>query len=208
MAGLNKKILCFVDEYGTAGDPNFSLGCIVVWARECGKVDKAFSDLLPANINEVHAVNLSITTLQGLLGKFHQTLTPASLVMLNMKCQRSGSNKAEMYATALIETVKVALKHFRKSQPKSSNKLQQGVGNVELILDANSQNTHPDFESMITKEREAGGMFSAVTRVVAIDSAASRTLQLADIAAHSRAWIINGEANANGLHTGYGIRIQ
>lgn len=38
MGRLNKKVLCFVDEYGTAGDDGFALGCVMVWARECGKV--------------------------------------------------------------------------------------------------------------------------------------------------------------------------
>ena len=52
MAGLNTKILCLVDEHGTPGEDGFAFGCVMVWSRECGK---AFSDLLPPSVNEVHA---------------------------------------------------------------------------------------------------------------------------------------------------------
>ncbi|MCY4463395.1 MAG: hypothetical protein OXC26_23810 [Albidovulum sp.] len=30
MAALNKRILCFVDECGTAGEDSFAIGCVMV----------------------------------------------------------------------------------------------------------------------------------------------------------------------------------
>ena len=46
---LNKKILCFLDEHGTAGVGDLYLGAVLVFARQAGAVDKRFSDLLPAS---------------------------------------------------------------------------------------------------------------------------------------------------------------
>ncbi|MBB4276383.1 hypothetical protein [Rhizobium mongolense] len=83
MTRLNKKILCFVDEYGTAGNQGFALGCAILWAHECGKADKAFSDLLPASVNEIHAANWSKPQLQGIMSRFAQTEMPNSIRMLN-----------------------------------------------------------------------------------------------------------------------------
>ncbi len=202
MAGLNKKILCFVDEYGTAGEPGFSLGCIMVWARECGKVDKAFSDLLPASVNEVHAVNWKNASLQGLLGRFSQTNAPASLLMLNKRIDVAAEERPVLYALALIETVKIGVRRFARSQG-----IVNTVGNVEVITDANEQNAHPAFNKVIEDARLSDGRFKSVTRVVPLDSAASRVLQLADIVAHSRAWIDNAEFNAKGLRDAYNIEV-
>ena len=61
MAALNKRILCFVDECGTADDPVFALGCVMAWARECGRANKSLSDLLEPNANELHTADLTLT---------------------------------------------------------------------------------------------------------------------------------------------------
>lgn len=56
MAGaLNKKILCFIDEYGTTGTGDFYLGDAIMMSRDTGRIDKCFSDQLEPNANEVHA---------------------------------------------------------------------------------------------------------------------------------------------------------
>ena len=34
--GLNKKVLCFIDEYGTAGQGPLYLGAVFVLARDAG----------------------------------------------------------------------------------------------------------------------------------------------------------------------------
>ena len=140
MARLNKKVLCFVDEYGTAGEDGFALGCVMVWARECGNVDKAFSDLLEPNVNEVHAVNLANNYLQSLLGQFAQTDAPASLTVLNKTANVTVDTRPEVYVRALIETVKSGIKRFGQAQG-----IRDTLGNVAVITDANEQNSHPFF---------------------------------------------------------------
>jgi hypothetical protein len=42
-------------EYGTAGTGAFYLGGVIVLARDAGRMDKCFSDLLEASANEIHA---------------------------------------------------------------------------------------------------------------------------------------------------------
>lgn len=59
MAGrLNKKDLCFIDVHGTAGAGPLYLGGVLVLARDAGRIDKAFSDALEPNANEIHLVGL------------------------------------------------------------------------------------------------------------------------------------------------------
>jgi hypothetical protein len=181
MARLNKKILCFVDEHGTAGDAGFALGAVFVWAHECGRADKAFSDVLPPSVNEVHASQWAIGGLQGILAAHAQTTAPNNLLMINRLVDFTGANRSEIYAYSLIETVKVGLKSFAVLQ-----KIQR-IGNVDVIMDVNSQNSHESFNRIITKARESDGRFKAVNSVVRLDSAASRMLQLADVVAYSRA---------------------
>ena len=88
-----------------------------------------------------------------------------------------------------------------------ANNLKQKVGNVEVIIDVNEQNSHPMFEKLITEARLNDGIFRAVTRVTPLDSAASRLLQLADVVAHARAWIDRGEDNAKKLRKAYKIEV-
>lgn len=202
MARLNKKVLCFVDEYGTAGEDGFALGCVMVWARECGKVDKAFSDLLPATVNEVHAVDWANNHLQGLLGRFAQTDAPDSLIMLNKTADVTGASRPEIYARAVIETVKSGMKRFGKAQG-----IRDTLGNVEVITDANEQNADPEFLRIIEEARRNDGRFKGVTRVIPLDSAASRVLQLADVVAYSRSWVNKAELNAKRLSEAYNIEL-
>ncbi|MCY4007041.1 MAG: hypothetical protein OXE84_09530 [Rhodobacteraceae bacterium] len=74
-----------------------------------------------------------------------------------------------------------------------------------VIVDANELNTHPDFQHVIDSARNDDGRFKAVKRVVSLDSSAARLLQLADIVAHSRAWIDHKEINAETLRNAYCI---
>lgn len=203
MARLNKRILCFIDECGTAGQEGFALGCVVAWARDCGSIDKSFSDLLEPNANEIHAANLSAPYLQSLLGRFAQTSTPDGLVLMNRKCPVMVGTAPDIYADGVVETVKVALGRFAQS-----NRIRgRGVGNVELILDRNEQNTHSAFAHRISEASKNDGRFRAVQHFSQIDSAASRLLQLADVVAYSRMWVNRGEENVNGLHQKYGIQV-
>ena len=202
MARLNKKILCFVDEFGTAGDDNFALGCAVVWSAECGKADKAFSDLLPGSVNEVHAATWAKSSLQGILGQYAQSHAPPSLLLINKRSGGNVGDRPEIYARALVETVKVGNRRFA-----SSNHLTGRVGNAEVIIDINEQNAHPTFGKIIDQARRSDGLFRAVRRVTPLDSAASRMLQLADVVAHARAWIDKDEENAKKLRAAYKIEV-
>jgi hypothetical protein len=203
MAALNKRILCFIDECGTAGQPGFALGCVMVWARECGRADKSLSDLLEANANELHAANLSKEYLQSLLARYAQTERPEGMILMNRLGTVSEGTAPAVYATNVIETVKVAIGQFRKLHRIRGH----GVGNLELILDQNHHNTDPECQRLISDARQHDGRFKAVNRISQIDSAASRLLQLADVVAYSRMWIHRGEENANGLRENYGIRV-
>lgn len=44
-----------MDETGTAGDDQFSLGLVMAFSHDVAKVDKMFSDLMPVGFNEFHA---------------------------------------------------------------------------------------------------------------------------------------------------------
>ncbi len=202
MARLNKKILCFVDEYGTAGEPGFSLGCVLVWSRLCGQADKAFSDLLPPSAHEIHASKASSGYIQGLLAGFAKTPPAEQMVMLNKKADGHVGTRSEVYAKSVIETAKTGIKMFARA-----NNLSQRIGNIELIIDLNDQNTSVAFHDYLTTARQEDGIFQAVRHVAQIDSGASRILQLADVVAHSRAWVHKEEDNAAGLMQKYNIAL-
>lgn len=203
MAAQNKRILCFIDECGTAGEDGFALGCVMAWARECGKADKSLCDLLEPNANELHATNLSKAYLQSLLARYAQTDRPQGMILMNRLGTVVDGSAPAIYAGNVIETVKVAIGQFREMHKIRG----KGVGNVELILDLNHHNIAPEFQRMISFACQNDGRFKAVNRISQIDSAASRLLQLADVVAYSRMWIHRGEENAKGLHEHYGIRV-
>lgn len=203
MTALNKKILCFLDEYGTAGEVGFALGAVLVWARECGRLDKVFSDLLPASANEVHATNWRPSALQAVLARLAHGGAPASLVMLNRRGDEAVGTRPEVYARTLIETVKVGVRRFADQNRVRS----RSIGNVDVIVDVNEQNSHPSFLELIARAQREDGRFRAVNRVVQLDSAASRVLQLADVVAHARSWIDRAEDNAAGLRERYAIEV-
>ena len=203
MAGLNKRILCFVDECGTAGEDGFALGCVMVWARECGRADKAFSDLLGPNVNELHAAHVPKEHLKGLLARFAQTNTPQGMILINRLGTIKQGSPPAIYARNVIETVKVAIGQFRSLH----NFGDRGVGNVELIMDRNHYNSDPECQQIINRAAESDGRFKAVDVVVQINSAASRLLQLADVVAYSRIWIHKREENARGLRKNFGILV-
>jgi hypothetical protein len=76
-----------------------------------------------------------------------------------------------------------------------------------VITDQNHQNDHPRFRAEIERSQAHDGRFRGVNRVVAIDSAASRLLQLADIVGYSRKWVNDGTIKANALRDLYGIQM-
>lgn len=199
---LNRKVLCFVDEYGTAGQDNFYLGAVVVMAREAGRVDKCLSDLLPPSANELHAVSLDDRYLQGLMQRFWSEVPANRVTMINNKIATKGGNPPILYAHAVVETVKIGLRRFNQDVLGKRT-----IGNIDVITDVNHHNDHPAFDAEMERAREHDGRFKGVNRVVRLDSAASRLLQLADVVAYSRKWIVNADVNARGLHERFGIQL-
>lgn len=198
---LNKKILCFVDEYGTAGVAPFHLGAVFVLASEAGRLDKCFTDLLEANANEIYAVNLNDGYLQGLLHRLHAAAPQDRIVMLNQKFAAQAGDPPVLYAQAVVETVKIGLKRFRSVLGRNT------IANLDVITDVNQHNDHPAFTAELERARLDDGRFRGVNRIVRLDSAASRLLQLADVVAYARKWIVAEEYNAQGLRDGFGIEV-
>lgn len=201
--GLNKRVLCFIDEHGTAGAGPLYLGGVFVLARDAGRVDKAFTDLLAPNVSEVHAVQLEDGYLQGLLNRLWQAAPAGRVVLLNQKAAAETGPPSVIYAQAVVQTVKAGLKRF-----KDEVLGRETIGNVELILDRNAHNTGATFDAEIARAQAEDGRFKGVEHVVRIDSAASRLLQLADCVASARKWITNGEVNARGLRERFGIELS
>jgi Protein of unknown function (DUF3800) len=199
---LNKKVLCFVDEYGTAGAGPFHLGGVILLARDAGRVDKCFSDLLEPSANEIHAVAMNDMFLKGLLQRFWSVAPRDRMIMANQKISAAGGEAPVLYALGVVQIVKTGLRLFQKDVMRL-----ESIGNVEVILDANHHNQHPAFVSAIERARAHDGRFRGVTRVVAVDSAASRLLQLADLVAYSRKWVAADGLNANSLRERFGIRM-
>lgn len=198
--GLNKKILCFVDEYGTAGSGDLYFGAAIVFAQHAGRVDKIFSDMLPANANEIHATELADSYIQGLLESLQNSAANDQITLVNRKGGAVGGDPELFYAKALVETVKVGLKRFRKNVMKSDK-----INNVDVIMDINHHNNTVKFDAEIERSKKEEGVFKGVNNVSKIDSAASRLLQVADIAAHSRKWFIHDGMTAKVLHERYGV---
>lgn len=200
-ARLNKKVLCFIDEYGTAGQDGFHLGAVLLRARDAGRVDKVFSDLLESNAGEIHASQLDDGYVQGLMHRFWEAAPQDKIMLINQHIPRRDGDAAVLYGQAVVETVKVGLKRFRRVLDCET------IGNVELILDVNHQNELPAFEETLVDARATDGRFRGVTRFSRIDSGASRLLQLADLVAYSRKWIVSEEMNAKGLRARFGIQM-
>lgn len=163
-AALNKKVLCLVDEYGSAGDAEFSLGAVLVLARDAGRVDRRFTGLLEPNANEIHAVNLDDGYLQGLLTRFGAEAPADRLVMINQKIGARAGSGPVIYAQALVETVKIGLKRFQKDVLG-----RETIGNVDVIVDHNHHNDHADFRREIERSQGHDGRFKGVNRVVTLD---------------------------------------
>lgn len=200
---LNKKILCLVDEHGTAGQGDFSLGAVFVHARDAGRLDKAFSDCLEPNAGEIHASALEDGYLKGLLQRTWAAAPEGRVVLVNQLFPATKGVAPVIYAQAVVQTVKAGLKAFKADVLK-----RETIGNVELILDLNQHNADPRFDAELAQAQAGDGRFRGVKRVSKIDSAAARLLQLADVVAYARKWIVAADENAAGLRDQFGIRVS
>ena len=198
--GNNKKILFFIDEFGTAGVRDLYFGGVIALAKDTGRLDKCFSDQLEASANEIHAVNMDDQYLKDLMRRFKQSASQEHFILINRAVSIRQGSTPVIYAQGLVETVKVGLKLFREEVLKSEH-----INNVEIIIDINQHNTHRDFESEISREQSEDRKLNPVKHIARIDSAASRMLQIADIVAYSLKFIINRDLNAEQLKRDYGI---
>lgn len=198
----NKKILCFVDESGTVGAGPFAVGAVFVRAADAGRLDKRFSDLLPASTAEVHASELSDSGLQSLLHRLHDTRGPEPVVLLNQQFNERTGAAPLIYARCVVEVVKIGMKRFRDVLGRET------LNNVDLIIDANDQNEHPAFMRELEQARVGVGRFRGINSVVRLDSGASRLLQLADVVAYAHRWIGTGDVTASGLSERYGVELR
>lgn len=201
--GLNKTVLCFVDEYGTPGKGDVCFGMVTVLASNAGRLDKCFSDRLNDSANEIHAVDLDDEYLKSLMKDFYKNAPENGFTLVNRKASSRKGTPEFIYACGLIEAVKVAILTFREDVLKISS-----INNVQVIVDFNNYNTHEVFKAEIAKAMSQDNKFKAVKHLASIDSAASRMLQLADIVAYSRKFINRESMSAQELHRLYGIQTK
>ena len=181
MAKYNKKILCFIDESGSAGQPGFCLGCVFLWSSECGKADKIFSDMLPQSINEVHSVLLEDQLCRSLLSRFYQSNRPGDMIFINKSCDDKNHCYRTAFANDVLATVKIGARRFEKLIQRGKN-----LRNIDVIIDQSQTSLHQAFKSAIHNRCGQNPFFRGVNDVVSLDSSASRMLQLADLVAYSR----------------------
>lgn len=175
---------------------------MLVLARDAGRIDRCFTSLLEANANEIHAADMDDGYLQGLLHRFRETAPADRLVMVNQWIGPREGTGPLIYAQAVVETVKIGLKRFQKDVLK-----RETIGNVEVITDQNHHNDSDDFRREIARSQQHDGRFKGVKRVVTVDSAASRLLQLADVVGYARKWVDQGTFDARALREQFGIQL-
>jgi len=185
----NKRIICFIDETGTAGDENFSLGLVMAFSHDVAKIDKIFSDLLPVGFNEFHANKHENDFVKTTIVSFIDRSSDSSVMMFShYKPDLRSECKETTYAKCLIESVKAATKHFRKK-----HKTGQHINNIDVIVDACGHNSGEIFQKLIIDAITDDGIFRGVNKVIPLDSSISRLIQLADAIAYMRHLSRNGQ---------------
>ena len=109
-------------------------------------------------------MRLSNGYLQGLLDRLRAGADLDHVVMINQQFQARPGTPSVVYAQAVVETVKIGMKRFRKVLGRDS------VGNVDVITDVNQHNDHPDFDAEMARARKDDGRFRGVNRSVRLDS--------------------------------------
>jgi len=203
VSSKNKKISCFVDETGTAGNADFSLGLVFVKSAEGAKVDKVFSDLLPEGFNEFHANAHDPRFVQSIISNFNGQTAETSVMLFNYhKTFPEVECRETVYARCLIEAIKASAKKFRRT-----HNMGQQINNIDVLIDANAQNTGEVFTSLIDTARRTDGLFQAVNRVTPLDSSVSRLIQLADGVAYIRHLRDRGDVRTEQISREFGITI-
>lgn len=202
--GKNKRIICFIDETGTAGDENFSLGLVMAFAKDVSKIDKQFSDLMPAGFNEFHANKHENDFVFTAINSLRDNASETSLMMFSHfhRVNSEITCRETIYASVLIEAVKASSKKFR-----TNHKLGSFINNIEVYIDMSEHNTGPIFNKIIKEALNSDGIFRGVNRVVPIDSSISRLIQLADAVAYMRHLAMIREIKLQDLDKQLGITV-
>ena len=171
---INRRVLVFVDEHGTSGQPGFALGCVVIFGRDAGQADKALSDSLTDTAKEIHAAELRRRYVTNILEKFHVSpRRPASMIMMSRAARETGDTPSALYGRTLVEAVSTGLSIFRKRIGLAC------IRNVHVLIDFHEQHSGSvDFWAIVRDAQRYPGHFRGVSHVAMIDSAASRLLQL------------------------------
>lgn len=180
--GKNKRIICFVDETGTAGEDQFSLGLVMAFSHDVARVDKMFSDLMPVGFNEFHANKHDNEFVKSTIASLTDRTEDTSLMLFShYKPDLRVDCKETTYAKSLVEAMKASTKKFR-----DQHKLGPQINNIDVLVDACEQNSGPIFAQKISEAIAGDGIFRGVNRVVPLDSSVSRLIQLADAVAYMR----------------------
>lgn len=201
MARLNKKVLVLIDESGTPGAPDFMLGAVAMAARDLAVAANTLAGLRPGNAGEMHAVDMEGHAARAILRDLRLAMDQRSMVLINKASAHHHGRRPEVYAAAVIEITKVAIRRYAACEHISQ------IGNVELILDRTEINTNATCQQAFARAQKTDGRFKAVAHVASIDSCAVPFLQVADLTAYARRWVDNEEITAKRLTAEYGIEL-
>lgn len=199
----NKRIICFVDETGSAGDEQFSLGLVMAFSHDVAKVDKMFSDLMPVGFNEFHANKHDNDFVKATIASFVERAAETSIMMFShYKPDLREDCKETTYAKSLIEAVKASTKKFR-----AHHRLGAQINNIDVLVDACEHNSGPIFTGRVSDAIANDGIFRGVNRVIPLDSSVSRLIQLADAVAYMRHLSRTGGVTAKELSDQFQINL-
>ena len=177
------------------------LGAVAMAARDLAVAASSLAKLRPGNAGEMHAVDMEGHAARAVLRELRLALDQRCMVLINKASAHHHGGRPEVYAAAVIEITKVAIKRYaaRERIPK--------IGNVELILDRTEINTDAICQKAFAGAQKADGLFKAVAHVASIDSCAVPFLQVADLTAYARRWVDSGEITAKRLTDECGIEL-
>lgn len=202
----NKKVLAFVDEFGTPGHSEFGVGVVVCSAGVAGQLDTHITHGRPSGSGEIHANALSTPVLLDILRRVQGHAAANSLVLLCYSATNTTGKTAErIYADTVLEALGLAVNKL-KTKANVGVSAQTGllINNVELIMDRCTVNESSGFRDCMEDRRAAKrGHAKAIEHWAVIDSNVSRLLQLADVVAYCHT--LKTEVTAKRLQTECGI---
>ena len=196
MATHNKKILLFADEHGGPDQEVFRFGIVVCPATLAAKIDTHVVKNLPELAGEIHSSGWRDDTLVEILKNLKRHPESKYVTLLNYNCRRREKSHAETYMATLVEASRTALNQFKKIynsvlSKKHENNSGVFINNVEMIIDRCQFNDSDAFNERF-RAYLTHGHGRAITHFSALDSCASRLLQIADVVAYGDALIKNG----------------